>query len=57
MNNSKVYQPITIKEVYLSSLGFDANQDGATDSDPSPLSLSTEDQFSRVLKNWSAFCD
>lgn len=57
MNNSQVYQPVTIKEVYLSSLGFNAPSNTAVDVDDTPLSLTDEDQYSKVLKSWSAFCD
>lgn len=56
MNNSSLYQPITIKEVFLSSLGLDEVQNTGSANHETLLPLAAEEQFSRALQSWSGFC-
>lgn len=56
MNSSQPYQPITIEEIYLSSLGFNIGHPGDPEIGQSTFSLPAEDHFARILHGWSGFC-
>lgn len=56
MNRSQMHKPITIKEVYLSALGFDLHHSGTSVEHEDLFPLALEDEISKALQNWSGFC-
>ncbi|MEO3415909.1 hypothetical protein AAFO92_14735 [Roseovarius sp. CAU 1744] len=56
MNYSQIHKPITIKDVYLSSLGFDTHHSENFIGNETLLPLAIEGEFAKVLENWSGFC-
>ena len=56
MNSSQMHKPITIKDVYLSAIGFDPLHAGSSVEHEDLLPLALEDEISKALKNWSGFC-